>query len=60
MLSSEGSNPPKTLAGLEANTLADGLFHAATWIAVAFGVYAVWRRATEWRWAISGWARADT
>jgi uncharacterized membrane protein len=27
---------------------------AATWIAVAIGVWVLWRRATDWRWAISG------
>jgi uncharacterized membrane protein len=30
MLSSEGSHPTTTVAGLETNTLWDGLFHAAT------------------------------
>jgi uncharacterized membrane protein len=35
MLSSTAANPPTTVAGLEANTLADGLFHTGTWIAVA-------------------------
>ena len=29
LLTSEGSYPATTVAGLEANTLADGLFHAA-------------------------------
>ena len=35
-----------TVAGLEANTLADGLFHLATWICVAAGstlLYTAWR-----------------
>jgi uncharacterized membrane protein len=54
LLSSEGSYPKTTVAGLEANTLADGLFHAATWVAVAVGIYVLWRRTTDWRWAISG------
>jgi uncharacterized membrane protein len=27
------------VAGLETNTLWDGFFHAATWVAVAVGVY---------------------
>ncbi len=58
MLTSEGSYPKTTVAGLETNTLWDGLFHASTWIAVAIGVYVLWRRTTDWRWAISGRALA--
>jgi uncharacterized membrane protein len=54
MLTSEGSYPETTVAGLETNTLWDGLFHAATWVAVAAGIYLLWRRTTDWRWAISG------
>lgn len=54
MLSAEGSYPVTTVAGLETNTLADGLFHAATWIAVAAGLYVLWRRTADWRWALSG------
>jgi uncharacterized membrane protein len=54
MLTSEGSYPPTTVAGLEKNTLWDGLFHAATWVAVAVGLYILWQRTTHWRWAISG------
>ena len=34
------------MAGLEDNTLADGLFHLATWLAVAAGVWLLIRR---WR-----------
>jgi uncharacterized membrane protein len=34
MVSDVGDFPPTTLAGLEANTLADGLFHLATWVLV--------------------------
>ena len=44
MLTDEGSFPATTVAGLEDNTLADGLFHAATWIATAVGVLLLWRR----------------
>jgi uncharacterized membrane protein len=58
MLTSEGSYPRTTVAGLETNTLWDGLFHAATWVAVAAALYILWRRTTEWRWAISGRAFA--
>jgi uncharacterized membrane protein len=54
MLTSEGDYPKTTVAGLETNTLWDGLFHAATWIAVASGVWVLSRRTTDWRWAISG------
>jgi uncharacterized membrane protein len=54
MLSSEGSYPKNTTAGLEDNTLADGLFHAFTWVIVAVGLWVLWRRTNEWRWAASG------
>jgi uncharacterized membrane protein len=54
MLTSEGSYPKTTVAGLETNTLWDGLFHTATWAAVAVGIYILWRRTTDWRWALSG------
>ena len=54
MLTSEGSYPSSTVAGLETNTLGDGIFHAATWVAVVVGIYILWRRTTHWRWAISG------
>ena len=54
LLTSEGSYPKTTVAGLEANTLADGLFHAATWVAVVVGIWVLWRRTVNWSWAISG------
>jgi uncharacterized membrane protein len=54
LLSSTDAHPPTTVAGLETNTLWDGLFHAATWVAVAIGLYLLWRRTADWRWAISG------
>jgi uncharacterized membrane protein len=54
MLSSEGDYPKTTVGGLKDNTLADGLFHAATWVAVVIGLWFLWRRTTNWRWAISG------
>ena len=56
LLSSEADYPKTTVRGLEDNTLADGLFHAATWLAVAAGILLLWRRTTNWRWAISGQA----
>ncbi len=46
--------PSKTVAGLETNTLWDGLFHASTWLAVVVGLYLLWRRSSDWRWAVSG------
>lgn len=45
MLSSEGSYPKTTVAGLEVNTLADGLFHASTWILAVGGLWLLWRAA---------------
>jgi uncharacterized membrane protein len=38
MLTSEGSYPATTVAGLEVNTLWDGLFHASTWLMTAVGL----------------------
>jgi uncharacterized membrane protein len=46
MLTSTSGHPMTTVAGLEANTLADGLFHLATWICVTAGsalLYTAWR-----------------
>lgn len=50
-----GGEPSDTVAGLEANTLADGLFHLATWVLVVVAMaltVTVWRRgdlAPPWR-----------
>ncbi len=54
-----------TVPALEANVLADGLFHAATWLAVAVGLAMLWQVArdgtwrTTWRsllgWMLVGW-----
>jgi uncharacterized membrane protein len=65
MLTSEGDYPDTTVAGLEANTLADGLFHAAAWAAVVSGAVLLWRRMRErphlmsgralFGWALAGW-----
>jgi uncharacterized membrane protein len=55
MLSDTGDHPSDTVAGLEANTLADGFFHLATWVLVATGIVltvSAWRRrelAPPWR-----------
>jgi uncharacterized membrane protein len=54
LLSDEGSYPDTTVAGLKDNTLADGLFHAATWLAVAIGLWVLWRRATGSRGLLTG------
>jgi uncharacterized membrane protein len=49
MLTDTAEHPANTVAGLEANTLADGLFHVATWICVAVGVHL----------AVKAWRRGD-
>jgi uncharacterized membrane protein len=54
MLSSEGRYPDSTVAGLETNTLADGLFHAAAWLAVVAGAALLWHRTDQWRHVMSG------
>ena len=41
------SFPATSVRSLEANTLWDGLFHAATWVLTVSGVYALWRSATD-------------
>jgi uncharacterized membrane protein len=46
LLTDSGDHPANTVSGLEANTLADGLFHVATWVCVAAGswlLYRAWR-----------------
>jgi uncharacterized membrane protein len=43
MLSSTGDHPVTSVRGLEANTLWDGLFHAAAWLLVTAGLIALWR-----------------
>ena len=51
----DGGEPMDTVAGLEANTLADGFFHLATWVLVVAGMaltVRAWRRgelAPPWR-----------
>jgi uncharacterized membrane protein len=55
MLTSTGCCSARTVAGLDDNTLADGLFHVATWLAVIAGTTAYirdWQRgrvAPPWR-----------
>jgi uncharacterized membrane protein len=65
MLTDTGDHPRDTVAGLEANTLADGFFHLATWLVVAAAMVLTvraWQRrelAPPWRahWAmlLTGW-----
>jgi uncharacterized membrane protein len=65
MLTDHGDYPATTVAGLETNTLWDGLFHAVAWLAVAAGVWLLWRRTTDGRrlvadrvlagWMLVGW-----
>jgi uncharacterized membrane protein len=38
-------DPPTSVAALERNTLADGLFHVAAWAATLAGVVLLWRAA---------------
>lgn len=45
MLSDHGDYPVTTVAGLEVNTLWDGLFHSLTYVAVAVGLVLLWRAA---------------
>ncbi len=55
LLTDEGDFPMDTVQGLEDNTLADGLFHAATWVLLLIGTLAAvnaWQRrrlAPPWR-----------
>ncbi|WP_196804444.1 DUF2243 domain-containing protein [Cellulomonas sp. URHD0024] len=65
MISDTHGHPVTTVAGLRANTLADGLFHSFTWVVVVVGVVLTivsWRRgrlAPTWRFQIgllvAGW-----
>jgi uncharacterized membrane protein len=48
MLTGEhGGEPMATVAGLQANTLADGFFHVATWIMVAVASWLILRARQE-------------
>jgi uncharacterized membrane protein len=64
MISSTKDGPVNTVAGLEANTLADGFFHATTWVFVAIGLWWLWSNASRRRitldrrllgWLLLGW-----
>ena len=43
MLTATGDYPPTTVAGLETNTLADGLFHASSYVLLGVGLVLLWR-----------------
>jgi uncharacterized membrane protein len=47
LLSSHGDFPVTTVAGLRVNTLWDGLFHAATYIATVAGLVLLWGAARQ-------------
>jgi uncharacterized membrane protein len=65
MLTSTAEHPAGTVAGLEANTLADGFFHLATWVCVVAAMALIvraWQRhelAPPWRlhvgMLVAGW-----
>jgi uncharacterized membrane protein len=65
MLSSQGNYPTTTVAGLQVNTLWDGLFHAATYVATVAGLLLLWSAARQphprWPttlligWLLMGW-----
>lgn len=56
---------PDTVLGLERNTMADGLFHTVTWVAVVIGLTLMWSRVARggqpwerrhlWGWVLIGW-----
>ena len=57
--------PTNTVHGLEINTVADGLFHVATWLLVLVGMSMLftrlprqrpaWRQQEIWAWVLVGW-----
>ena len=64
MISSTEHGDMNTVSGLEANTLADGLFHAGTWLLTAIGLWWLWSNVSRSRvaldrqlfgWLIFGW-----
>ncbi len=60
LVSHTDDHPVSTVPGLEANTLADGLFHVVAWlfvVAASVVTVAQWRsgrRAPSWRWHVGG------
>ena len=60
MLSETERYPPTNLGGMQANVLADGLFHAVAWLFVVGGIVWLWNTARDggwtWRWrTLLGW-----
>jgi uncharacterized membrane protein len=60
MLTAIDDYPATTVAGLEVNTLWDGVFHALSYVCVAIGLFWVWARARRggvvWTWRhLLGW-----
>jgi uncharacterized membrane protein len=65
LLSTTDEWSAETVDDLEVNVLADGLFHAVTWVFVAVGIVVLWRVARDgiwrksWRtllgWVLVGW-----
>ncbi len=55
MLSHTDRYPPGTLAGLQGNTVADGLFHAFSWLAVVIGLFLLWQRLR----GAGGWSKGS-
>jgi uncharacterized membrane protein len=60
MLSQTERYPPTSLGGLQADVLADGLFHAVAWLFVVGGIAWLWDTARHggwtWRWrTLLGW-----
>ena len=65
LLSATVDHPPTTLEGLESNTLADGLFHAAMWMLAVAGLLLLWRAVRRhdvreqgrcvFGWTLAGW-----
>lgn len=47
MVSSHGNYPTTTVAGLQVNTLWDGLFHATTYVATVAGLLLLWSAARQ-------------
>jgi uncharacterized membrane protein len=54
MLTSAGY-PPDSVANLQVNTLADGAFHAATYVFTAAGLFVLWRALRGPRGRVTGW-----
>ena len=64
LISSTETGRMDTVSGLEANTLADGLFHSATWLLTAVGLWWLWKNVSRRRiaigrellgWLVLGW-----